>query len=109
MEVQKMLWLRFGFPRSCIDAMTFYLSQPLNFEATEEIFLEASYAITAMVGALARSLKLLVLLREGMFYWTPPRSYLIWQLLHIVRELACKKYSLWLELSASNTDINCIC
>lgn len=49
--------------------MTFYLSQPLNFEATEEIFIEASYA---MVGALACSLKQLVLLREGMFYWTPP-------------------------------------
>ena len=51
--------------------MTFYSSQPLNFEATEEIFLEASYAITAMVGALACCLKQLVLVREGMFYWTP--------------------------------------
>lgn len=71
--------------------MTFYLSQPLNFEATEEIFLEASCAITAMVGALAHSLKQLVLLREGMFYWTPPRSILMWQLLRIVRELACDK------------------
>lgn len=37
----------------------------------EEIFLEASYAITALVGALARSLKQLALLRE-VFYWTPP-------------------------------------
>lgn len=52
--------------------MNFYLRQPLNFEVTEEIFLEASYAITAMVGALARSLTQLVLLREGKFYWTPP-------------------------------------
>lgn len=59
-----------------------------------------------MVGALAWSLKQLVLLREEIFYWVPPRLYLMWQLLHIVRELACKKYSLWLELSASNTDIN---
>lgn len=35
-----------------------------------------------------------------------PWSYLMWQLLCVVRELACKKYNLWLELSASNTDIN---
>lgn len=35
--------------------MNSYLSQPLSFEPAEQIFLEASNAITAMVGALARS------------------------------------------------------
>jgi len=52
--------------------VTFYLSQPLSFEATEEIFFEASCSITAMMGALAGFLKQLVLLREGMLYWMPP-------------------------------------
>lgn len=85
--------------------MTFYLIQPLNFEATEEIFIKASYAFNALVGAVTCSLKQLVLHWEGMFYWKPPRSYLMWQLLCIVKELACKKYNLCLHLSVSNADI----
>lgn len=42
--------------------MTFYLVQSLNFDATEVIFIEASYTFNALVGALTYSLKQLVLL-----------------------------------------------
>lgn len=55
--------------------MTFHLSQPLSFKGTEGIFLEANYAITAMMGALACSLEQLVLLREGMFYRAVPSLF----------------------------------
>lgn len=106
MEVQKCYGCGFGFPRGWIDSVTFYLIQPLNFETTEEIFIEASYAFNALVGALTCSLKQLVVLWEGRFYWNPPWSYLMWQLLCIVKELACKTYNLCLDLSVSNTDLN---
>lgn len=61
----------FGFPRRWIDSVTFYLIQSLNFGATEVIFIEASYTFIALVGALTHSLKQLVLLWEGRFYWKP--------------------------------------
>lgn len=90
MEVQKCYSSGFGFPRRWIDSMTFYLIQPLNFGATA-IFIEASYMFNALVGALTWSLKQLVLLWKGRFYLKPPMSYLMWQLLCIVKELACRK------------------
>lgn len=91
MELQKCYGCGFGFPRRWIDSVTFYLIQPLNFEATEEIFIKATYTFNALVGTLRRSLKQLVRLWEGRFYWKPPWSYLMWQLLCIVKEFACKK------------------
>lgn len=69
--------------------MTFHLSQPLRFEGTEGILLEASYAITAVVGALARSAEQTVLL-GGDALSGSPSSPLMWQLLCIGRELAFK-------------------
>lgn len=68
--------------------MTFHLSQPLRFEGTEGILLEASYAITAVVGALARSAEQTVLLGGDALSGSP--SSLMWQLLCIGRELAFK-------------------
>lgn len=51
--------------------MTFHLSQPLHFEGTEGIFPEASYAITAVVGALACSAEQTVLLRGDALLGSP--------------------------------------
>jgi len=51
--------------------MTFHLSQPLRFEGMEGILLEASYAITAVVGALARSAEQTVLLGGDAFIGQP--------------------------------------
>lgn len=94
MEVPKCYCCGFGFPWRWIDSVTFYLIQPLNFKATEEIFIEASYAFNALVGALTHSLKQLVLLWEGGFIGNPPSH--IWcgrciSILCVAKELACKK------------------
>lgn len=51
--------------------MTFYLIQRLNFGATEEIFIEASYAFNALVGALRHSEAACTALRGEVLLETP--------------------------------------